>query len=66
MLCERGSHLRQGMVSLFPSGVLLPGLAGVWWVCGEWEPDSEKHGLFSLSDGEMTSSDSHCRRTSND
>lgn len=61
------------MLSLMPSGVLLPGLAGCWcwcwwWWCGwgEWEPGSEKLGLFSFSDGEMTSSESHCRRTSRD
>lgn len=61
------SYLMQGMLSLLPSGVLLPGLAGCcWWGWGEWGLDSEKQGLFSFSDGETTSSASHCRRTSSD
>lgn len=67
MMRVKRSYLRQGMLSLIPSGVPLLGLAGCWWWgWGEWEPGSEKQGLFSFSDGEMTSSDSHGKRTSSD
>lgn len=59
---EEVPYFRQGMLSLTPSTAPLPGLAG--W--GDWEPGSGKHGWFSVSDGEMTSSTSHCRRTSSD
>lgn len=68
----RRSYLRHGALSLEPSGVPLLGLAGCcccwwcWWGWGEWEPGSEKQGLFSFSAGEMTSSASHCSRTSKD
>ena len=66
LLCDgRLSYLRKGELSLEPSGVLAPGLTG--WCCwGEWELGSEKQGWFSVSDGEIASSPSHCRRTSND
>lgn len=56
------SYLRQGMLSRTLSGVLLRGL----WGWGECPLGSEKHGVFSVSDGEITSSISHCSRTSRD
>lgn len=70
----RKSYLRHGALSLEPSGVPLLGLAGCWWWWwvwwwwgwGEWGLGSEKQGLFSFSAGEMTSSVSHCSRTSKD
>lgn len=58
------TNLRQGMLSRALSGVLLRGLGGWGW--GERPLGSEKHGVFSVSDGEMTSSISHCSRTSKD
>lgn len=50
------------MLSRTLSGVLLRGL----WSWGEWPLGSEKQGVFSVSEGEITSSISHCRRTSRD